>query len=87
MALRTHRGHCELLVIPFGLISTLVVFQSTMNMVFQPYLHRFMVVFFDDILIYIKSFKEHIKHLEIVLDLLPNNRFYSKESKFDFVVE
>ena len=62
-AFRTHYGHFEFLVLPFGLTNALAIFMDLMNRVFQPYLDKFVVVFIDDILVYSKSYKEHEQHL------------------------
>jgi hypothetical protein len=83
-AFQTHEGHYEFKVMSFGLTNAPTTFQATMNQLFRPYLRKFVLVFFDDILIYSKTWKEHMKHLEQVLSLLEKNQFYAKLSKCSF---
>ena len=83
-AFRTHDGHYEFVVMPFGLSNAPSTFQATMNQLFRPFLRRFVTVFFDDILIYSHSEEEHFHHLTLVLQVLRDNRFYAKASKCQF---
>lgn len=69
-AFRMHQGHYEFTVMPFGLLNASVTFQATMNQLFQPCLRKKFIVFFDNILVYSKSKKDHHEHLMTVFNLL-----------------
>jgi hypothetical protein len=83
-AFQTHEGHYEFLVMPFGLCNAPSTFQSLMNHVFHPFLHHFVLVFFDDILIYSKTWTSHLSHVNQVLHLLSKHQIFLKQSKCSF---
>jgi len=80
-AFRTDSGHYEFLVMPFSLTNASATFQSLMNEVFIDHLRKFILVFFDDILVYSSSLTDHYKHLGIVLELLKGHQLVAKANK------
>jgi hypothetical protein len=73
---RTHNGHYEYLVIPFGLCNALSTFQAIMNSIFCPYLRKFILVFFDDILIYSFTWIMHLEHVKKAFEILRQHQFF-----------
>lgn len=87
IAFCTHQGHYEFKVMPFGLTNAPVTFQDVMNEIFKAYLCHFVLVFFDDILVYSTDLPPHVQHLQVVLQTLRQNQFYAKKSKCAFIVK
>jgi hypothetical protein len=83
-ASRTHNGHFEFRVMPFGLSTAPATFQSAMNQVFAAQIRKYVLVFVDDILVYSKTVEEHAQHLTVVFELLHCNKLYIKRSKCSF---
>jgi hypothetical protein len=83
-AFRTHHGHYEFLVMPFGLTNAPSTFQALMNEIFSNLLRRYVLVFFDDILIYSKTWPEHLIHLKEVLSILRMHYLLVRREKCQF---
>lgn len=83
-AFRCQYGCFQFLVMPFGLTNTLATFQPCMNHVFRGQVWHFVLVFFDDILIYSWTWEEHLQHLEVVLCIIEEQQLYAKMFKCEF---
>jgi hypothetical protein len=59
--------HYEFVVILFGITNAPTTFMCLMNSIFIQYLDKFVLVFIDEILVYLKTEEEHKEHLKIVL--------------------
>jgi hypothetical protein len=68
----------------FGLINAPAYFMYLMNLVFMLELDKFVVVFIDDILVYLENEADHAEHLRIVLTRLREHKLYVKFSKCEF---
>lgn len=69
-AFRTHRGLFQFKRMPFGLTNGPSIFQRTMQAILAPYLWLFTLVYIDDIVVYSKSYEEHLEHLDKVLEAI-----------------
>ena len=84
-ALRTHYGHFGYQVIPFRLTNAPATFQGYINKIMAEKLDVFMIVYLDDIFIYIKNEgKEHVEALQWVLEQLQTHFLYANLKKCRF---
>jgi hypothetical protein len=72
-AIRTHRGLHHFKRMPFGWRNGPPVFQRAMQEILSPFLWIFTLVYIDDIVVYSKSFEDHLKHVDLVLKAIANS--------------
>ena len=74
-------------VLPFGLINESAFYQQYMNEVLFDFLNHFVQIYFDDILIYSRTYREHVDHIHSVLDRLQKTGLQINIQKCKFHIQ
>eukprot|EP00253_Pinus_taeda_P029521 PITA_29521 len=69
---------------PFGLTNAPATFMRVMNDVLRPFIDDFVIVYLDEILVFSKTWEEHLKHVTQTLDVLKRENLYVKLLKCEF---
>lgn len=84
----TQEGHYQWTCLPFGLKTSPAIFQRIMtNIIRKHKLGEFTVCFIDDIMLFSKTFLEHVKHLELLFQAIKSEGFKLKFSKCTFAAD
>jgi hypothetical protein len=84
IAFKSKEGLFEWLVIPFGLTNAPDAFMQMMDDILRPFTKSFVVVYLDDLQIFIKTWEDHLEHIQQVLGTLWQHKLYANLEKCSF---
>jgi hypothetical protein len=84
---KSKEGLFKWLVMPFVLTNASSTFMRMMDDIFRPFTNSFVVVYLDDILIFRKTWEEHLKHIQQVLGTLRQHKLYANLEKCSFIMQ
>ena len=77
-------GFYKFWMMPFKFCNAPLTFTTLMNTIFWEEMDNFVIVYIDNILVYSNMAEEHIRHLEVVLRKLRDNKLFANGEKSDF---
>lgn len=80
-AFQTHLGHYEFKVLPVGLAGGPATFISAVTDTMHPLLRHCVLLLFNDILVFSRTWEDHVSHTRQVLELLRKDQWKVKRSK------